>query len=513
MTPEDAVRLAKQATFGPDQQTIDHIVALGSASAWIDEQMTLKHSTYEDLAQPIPANICTGKTGQDMANCNRDNYTSVPMVMRFYKNAIGGDDQLRQRTAFALSQILVASDLQVHITSGLARYNQILMENAFGNYRDILASITTNPFMGNYLSMAYNNKFSPNENYARELFQLFSIGTAMLNADGTPQSDASGTEIAAYTNSDVKEAARALTGWVYAPFEAPVATDDYTKPMIPSPTRFDAGAKTFLNTKISANATQQENVNAVIDAVFNHPNCAPFVSKRLIQQLVVANPSPAYVKRVATVFINNGSGVRGDLKAVIKAILTDPEARSTSSFPGKLKEPVLLATSLARAIGFTTDGYAFYARDAELGQRPFSAPSVFNYYPYNFPLPQGQGLVSPTSKLMTTAFSTNRHNLVYDWTIEADQIRSEFQPLSTLRGATGTQTHWSDWEALGQDQDKLLDRINLLLLNGTMTATQRQSLSTAMASVKDSSPSTQIRKRVQVAFYIVASSPMFQVDR
>jgi len=518
ITPDEAVRLAKQASFGPTPQLIDRIVALKSASAWIDEQLGLRSSTYADLASAaVPTNFCAAATGQTLTNCNRDNYSVVPMAMRFYANATSRDDQLRQRVAFALSQILVASDLEVHTTAGLATYNQILLDKGLGNYRDVLAAITLNPFMGNFLDMVDSNKASPNENYARELMQLFSLGTVLLNADGTPQADSAGAPVVAYTNTDVKEVARALTGWTYARLDgAPVSDNnkiDYSKPMILYPARYDTGSKTFLGKTVAANAAQQASVDAVLDAVFNHPNTGPFICKRLIQQLVIANPTPAYVGRVSAVFANNGAGVRGDLKAVIKAILTDSEARGSAAIPGKVKEPVLLATSLARAIGFTTDGYSLYTRDSGMGQRPFSSPSVFNFYPYDFPLPLGDGAVSPVSKLMTTSTSIARHNFVYDWTVAGEQTRGEFQPQTVIAGSTGTQLGWSAWEALASDETKLLDRINLVLLNGTMTAAQRQALSSAMAAIKNNDPAVQARKRVQVALYVAASSPMFQVDR
>lgn len=518
ITAAEASRLAKQASFGPTPELVDHIVALKSANAWIDEQLGLQSSTYADLAAAaVPNNFCAAATGQTLTNCNRDNFSVTPMSMRFYANAIGRDDQLRQRVAFALSQIVVASDVEVHNTAGLATFNQILLSNAFGNYRDILKAVTLNAYMGDYLDMADSNKTQANENYARELMQLFSLGVVLLNADGTPQPDAAGATIAAYSNTDVKEVARALTGWTYARLDGAAITDankrDMSKPMIVNAARYDTGAKTFLGKTVAANATQQASVDAVVDAVFNHANTAPFISKRLIQQLTIANPTPAYVGRVAAVFVNNGAGVRGDMKAVIRAILTDTEARGSAAIPGKVKEPVLLAASLARAIGFTTDGYAFTTRDAALGQAPFRAPSVFNYYPYDFPLPLGDGAISPTSKLMTTSTSIARHNFVYDWTVGGDATRGEYQPQTAIAGSKGTQPGWSAWEALAADETKLLERIDVVLLNGTMTANQRQALSSAMAAIKNNDPALQARKRVQVALYVAASSPMFQVDR
>ena len=515
--PEEAARLAKQASFGPTPELIAAIVAKKTAAAWLDEQLSMSSSTYADLAaRAVPGHYCTTQftAGTDLNNCNRDNFSATPMQLRFYANAVGQDDQLRQRVAFALSQIIVASAVEVGNTAGLATFDQILLGNAFGNYRDILQAVTLNPYMGDYLDMADSNKSQPNENYARELMQLFSVGTVLLNPDGTPQTDNAGATIATYSNTDVKEVARALSGWTYARLNGAALTDntnrDWTKPMVVYAARYDAGAKSFLGKTVPANATQQASVDAVVDAVFNHPNTGPYICKRLIQQLTIANPTPAYVGRVAAVFADNGAGVRGDMKAVVKAIYLDSEARAGSQLPGKVKEPVLLVTSLARAIGYATDGYAFTTRDAGMGQAPFRAPSVFNYYPYDFPLPQGAGLLSPVTKLMTTSTIIARHNFLYDWTVGGDATRNEFKP--TL-GATGTIPNWASWEAAGTNDGKTVDRINLVLLNGTMTSAQRQALTTAMAAVKNTDPALQARKRAQVALYIAASSPLFQVDR
>jgi len=338
----------------------------------------------------------------------------------------------------------------------------------------------------------------------------------MLNQDGTPQLDATGQVIATYTGTDVKEVARALCGWTYARLDGAPTSDgvklDYSKPMMVNTSRVDTGSKTFLGKTVPAGATPQANVDAVVDAVFNHPNTAPFISKRLIQQLVIANPSPAYVGRVAAVFANNGAGVRGDMKAVIKAILMDPEARGAAPNPGKVKEPVLFFTSLGRALGVKTDGYAFFYRDAALGQMPFRAPSVFNFYPYDYPLAQSAGLVSPAGKLMTTATILARHNIVYDWTINGDVVRTEFKPQPVIPGTTGTTFPWSDWEALAADQEKLLDRLDLVFLNGTMTTAQRNALISAM-KINNADAAVQARKRAQAALYVIASSPQFQVDR
>jgi hypothetical protein len=181
--------------------------------------------------------------------------------------------------------------------------------------------------------------------------------------------------------------------------------------------------------------------------------------------------------------------------------------------PGKVKEPVLLATSLARAIGFTSDGYAFTTRDAGMGQAPFRAPSVFNYYSYEFPLAQGSGLVSPAGKLMTTSSTVVRHNFIFDWTVGGETTRGEFQKQSAISYSTGTVPNWATWDANGTNDAKTLDRINLVMMNGTMTSAQRQALISAMSTIRISDPSIQAHRRAQMALYVVASSPFFQIDR
>lgn len=518
LSAEEAAHFAKQATFGPTPELIDQIKRSQTIEAWLDAQMKLKASTYSDIAaNGVPSNHCSGLPTQEFNICSRDNFSSLPVAMRFYSNAINNEDQLRQRVAFSISQIIVASDTKSPRTSGLAAYNQIFLDNAFGNFRDILKAVTLNPYMGIYLDTVDSNKTAPNENYARELMQLFSIGVVALNFDGTPQTDISGSPLPAYATNDVKEISRALTGWTVSRMAGYAITDsthgDFSRPMNSIPSRFDSGAKSFLGKTVPAGASQEQNVDAVIDAVFYHPNTAPFIAKRLIKQLTIANPTPAYVERVAAAFADNGAGQRGDMKAVVRAIYTDSEARVVSQLPGKVKDPVLLATSLARTIGFKSDGYAFTTRDLAMGQQPFRAPSVFGFYPDEYPLSQGQGLSSPSSKLMNTATVIARHNFVYDWTLAGDATRSEYQAQSTIKNATGSQPSWAAWEAHGMDDAKTINRLNLLMLSGTMTKGQREALLSAMAAVKNSDPAVQARKRAQVALYLVASSPFFQVDR
>ena len=520
LSAADATRLAKQASFGPTQALIDQIQA-SKLSGWLDAQFIAGGSSYADLAQRTGAvNRCNALTGQEATNCNRDYRSAVPVQMRFYADAVTQPDQLRQRVAYALSQIIVASDLEVSSTAGTATLQQIFLDNAFGNYRDILKAVTLNPYMGDYLDMANSSKSAPNENYARELMQLFSMGVDRLNMDGTPVRDAAGAMLANYTADDVKNVARALTGWTHARLNGAALSNtndlDFSKPMVVNTAIYDTTAKSFLGVSVPAGAAPDASLNAVVDAVFNNASTAPYVSRHLIQQLVTSNPSTGYISRVSAVFANNGSGVRGDLKAVIRAILTDAEARGdfkTGSADGKVKEPTLLLASLARLLNMRTDGYVFLTRDAGMGQVPFKAPSVFNFYPPDYPLAQSvSSLLSPQGKLVTTGTVLARHNVVYDWTVTGD-TRTEYAAQTVIPGATGSTVDWAPWEAFGTDTEALLDRIDLLLLNRTMTAAQRASLRTALAAITNTNAALQARKRAQAALYIVASSPQYQIDR
>ena len=521
LSAPDAVRLAKQASFGPTQALVDHMAAVG-ASAWLDEQFAGAGSTYADLAtRTVPNDYCNLMTGTAQSICNRDYMSATPVAMRFYADAMGQQDQLRQRVAWALTQIIVTSDVEIHSTAGQASLNQIFLDNAFGNYRTILKAATLNAYTGDYLDMVNSSFRGPNENYARELLQLFSMGVNALNADGSEQKDARGAATPNYTAKDIAEVARALTGWTYARLPGAALTDnnqiDYSKPMVTNAAIYDSAAKSFLGVTVPAGASQDASVNAAVDAAFNNASTAPYISKQLIQLLVLSNPSPAYVSRISAVFANNGSGVRGDLKAVVRAILTDPEARGDAKAgvaDGKIKEPVLLATAIGRLAGFASDGYAFTTRDLAAGEQPFRPATVFNFYPPDYPLPQGGGLLSPVSKVMTTATIIARHNWIYDWTVNGDAAsRPEYQPQATITGATGTQPNWGYWEQFGTNTNAMLDAVNLLLLNGTMTGAQRAALLAAVNVVTNVDPTTQARKRAQTALYVVASSPMFQSDR
>jgi len=510
---DDSVRLAQQASFGPTIALVDRIRALG-INGWLDEQFAATGSTYGDLAVDVRSDSCASG---DSA-CATQRFTRTLVAMRFYADAITAPDQLRQRVAFALSQMIVASEAGVRSAAGIAAFNQLLLTNAFGNYRDLMLGVTLNGYMGDYLDMANSRKGTPSENYAREFLQLFSMGPDQLGMDGSIQRDASGGPIPNYTADDIRDIARALTGWTYARVGSAAITDNqaiaYAQSMVAVPARYDSAEKRFFTTVVPAGAAQQASVTAVVDAAFNHASTPPFVARHLITHLVTPNPSPGYIGRVAAVFANNGSGVRGDLKAVVRAILTDAEARGPQlSTPGKLKEPVLAMTSLARAIGFTTDGYVFQVRDATFGQPVMRAPSVFNFYPDDFPLPGSATLRSPASKLLTSANQLRLHNLVYDWTVGGDSGRGEYAAVTTLPGTSGTAPVWADWEAMGDNIDAMVDRIDLLLFAKGLSKAQRDALKAAGMAISNADPKLHARKRAQMMLYVAATSPMFLVDR
>lgn len=529
--PADAVRLAKQATFGPNKAVVDRIVGLG-AEGWVDEQLNMAQaSTYKDFTGAAYAKP-NCDNAEDVHLCMQLYFRAQPVAMRFYTNALSKQDQLRQRVAFALSQMIVTSGMKVENTAGTASFQQILLSNAFGNYKTILSQVTLNAAMGDYLDMATSIKGAPNQNYARELMQIFAIYPSTLNLDGTLALDENGNTIPTYTEKDVDEVARALTGWTYNRYGTNPVWDErprnYAVPMVQYPASykgkyFDNGEKAFLGSKrIKAGATPQQNVDIVIDTLFNHPNVGPYVSKQLIQHLVTANPSPDYVARVATVFndTNNPQG-RGDLKAVVRAILLDPEARGSDKTDpnyGKVKEPALLMTSFLRVMNATSDGFFAYSRGHDLNQKVFEAPSVFNFYPWDFPLANSGGLVSPSSKLLGAALDHERHNFMFNYTVVDEWVGTgrDYQPIPWLGSKTGTKVDWKQWETMGlktNGVDLQINHMNLLLLNNTMTADQRTALKAAMMAVTDGNKTVQARRRAQTGLYIVLTSPQFQVDR
>lgn len=410
MTDRAAARFLDQATWGPTPASIAELEKDGIAN-WLAAQFIVASSDLPD--QPILGS--DGKSNNNLA----------PVQAAFFANAIDGRDQLRQRVAFILSQLLVVSQVSVHPAYAFPPYWRIFQSNAFGNYRDILKALTLSPAMGTYLSMANNNKANAakgtaaNENYARELMQLFSLGLDVLNPDGSLALDSNKNPIPTYTQADVTNMAKVMTGWTYP--TAPGATAKVNNPacyfgqMFAVEAEHDTTSKTvFDNVVIPAGQTAEQDLDMVLDALMAQPTMAPFIGKQLIEHLATSNPSPAYVQRVAQVF----STTKGDMKSVITAILTDPEARAGDSPTaaanpsfGHLREPILFLTSLVRGLnGTATATNNLNSKANEMGEDLFNSPSVFSYFS-----PQNRidgGLLGPEFQIYTTQTAADRADII-----------------------------------------------------------------------------------------------------
>jgi uncharacterized protein (DUF1800 family) len=517
----DAVRLLRQATFGPTEVDVQHAASVG-ASTWLDEQFSIPATQYPTYAW-MPANrpdSCVDDRTlpvQPDSYCNRDNYSLFPLQLRFFQNALAQPDQLRQRMAFALSQIMVASGVENARNFAMRDYQQAFLDRAFGNFYDLLVAVTLSPVMGEYLNMVNNNKSNPtagtdpNENYGREILQLFSVGTYLLNQDGTQQLDATGLPLTTYDQAQVKGFARVFTGWTYPTVSGatPRANNprNYLGNMLAVDSNHEFGTKVLLGSVVApANMTMAQDLQFAHENIFNHPNVGPFIGKQLIQKLVTSNPTPGYVSRVSAIFANNGAGQRGDLRAVVRAILLDPEARGARKIDpayGKLQEPVLFMTGVARALTGYTDGVFFRAQSSTLSQFVFYAPSVFNFYPFDYVIP-GTQLLGPEFGLQTGANAVGRANfansLIYSNSIAADQ---------TVYGSTGTTIDLSAYTAVASNAGALADRIDRNLLAGRMSTAMRN----AIISAVNAASATDAVARTRAALWLVVSSPQYQVQR
>ncbi len=514
LSENDASRFLYQTTFGPKLSEIRHLQSIG-IDHWLNEQFNMPATLQEPCMQAVL------------------DHPDLPLYQNsrqevWFLNSAEGKDQLRQRMAFTLSQLFVVSDAASlgNEVMGLAKYYDMLAINAFGNYRDLLEDVTKNTMMGFYLGMFRNAKADPvagtqpDENYAREVLQLFSIGLHQLNMDGTEILDIDDNPIPTYDQTVIENFARVFTGWNYAgcpennwqwchPGQEEV--DGYA-PMEPNEAYHDTDAKTLLNGQvIPAGQTAQQDLDAALDNIFNHPNVPPFISKQLIQRFITSNPSPAYVQRVANVFVDNGSGVRGDLQAVMRAILTDVEARNNSFITvntyGKLKEPLIRYLGLLRAFEAKspTGRYGNWNPEFAYLQRALGSPSVFNFYKPSFQLPgpiRDQGLVSPEFQITseTTVVTvgnemnqaTNRGHHDYDhW--------NDSMPLLQLQREL--QIH--------NDTNALLDHLDLLLFAGQMSANTRSTVADMYNNLEDNDAVD----RIASLLYVLVLSPEYVVQR
>ncbi len=534
-----AARFLTQASFGPQAESIAELSALpGGIRSWIEQQFTLPVNLQLPAVKSLTAKMCKMPTRAD---------TSFPSSHHqiWWEGVIEGQDQLRQRMAFALSQILVVSDHSPGVNRmqfGLSSYYDVLLRHAFGNYRDLLEEVTLHPVMGVYLSMVRNEKadpernIRPDENYAREVMQLFSLGVYLLNPDGSLQLDNNGDPIPTYTQEDIEQFAKVFTGWNYAGLDrwnASYSDSDTSLPMESWEDYHDTSEKHLLNgVVIPAGGTAQSDLNAALDNLFNHPNIAPFISKQLIQRFVTSNPSPAYVGRVAAVFNDNGAGIKGDLKAVIKAILLDEEARAghlTNPQFGKLREPLLRITHYWRAFnalplpmsgaylnkGTPCEGEAepqnynyyninggLYNLDNMIGQGVMQAPSVFNFYLPDFS-PSGpvreQGLVAPEFQLATENYVVN----------SAELLNHEIQYTSSSKVNLDFTL---ETQLVEQSTDALLSHLDLLLLNGNMSDNLYQSLANHLNN-SDFRGSNANLYRARDAIMLISVSPEYLIQR
>jgi uncharacterized protein (DUF1800 family) len=542
-TSVDAFRLLQQASFGPTENSIKEVSTKG-VRAWLSEQMSMPASQFSgrdrdqihkwsptygyDYCRSLPANTA------ERDSCS-DRYLSPSPVRRdFFKNASRGSDQLRQRMAFALSQILVISeqDLPGAGTYGWAEYFQILQDNALGNYFDLLRSMTLNPMMGRYLNLVNNDKQAPNENFARELLQLFSIGTCLLNPDGTLQNAAC---TPTFDNKVVKEYAQALAGYTwpaggYIPGELYGWNPQYLRgAMVPVEKYRDSLQRQLLsNTALPAKSTASAAMDAVISSIEKHPNVAPFVSKQLIQFLVSSNPSSGFVLRVSKAFNDGkyeqyGGGRKGDLKAVVAAILLDDEARNMKfallPTSGMLKDPILRYLGAVRALNGVTDGEEMGISWRSTGlttEQPFlNSPTVFGFYRPDYALqaqsqlvaPQFQ-LISPNSVLGWTNFVDD---LLYTWHNNGNGLASK----PNIAEAIGTRLNFSDFLNDANDPEKLVARLGFLLTGNLLSEPEKKVVIAAVKqviNVPNKQNSVQL-DRVRVASYLLLTSSSFQVMR
>jgi uncharacterized protein (DUF1800 family) len=489
MSDRAAARFLDQATWGPTPASIAALEEMG-IDAWLASQFAATPSDIPD--QPLLNSA--GNVNQDLG----------PIQSAFFQNAVSGPDQLRQRVAFLLSEIWVVSEESTHAAYAFPPYWRILRDNAFGNYRDIIQGITLSPAMGTYLNMANNNKANPakgtaaNENYARELVQLFTLGLTELNPNGTPVLDANKNPVPTYNQAVVTSLAKVLTGWTYP--TAPGATAKNNNPayyfgqMIAVEAEHDTTAKTiFNNVAIPAGQTAEQDLSSLLDALMQQPSLAPFISQQLIQHMVTSNPSPAYVQRVAQVF----SSSKGDMKSVITAILTDEEARAgdddrlpANSTFGHLREPILFVANLARGLNGTVTGTNSLGNYAnQMGEDLFLAPSVFSYFS-----PQNRtegGLLGPEFQIYSTQTAAYRANAVN----------------TALYGSLDSTTKLSLalFVAKAGNVGGLLDYISYVFMHGAMSSSLAQQAADAA-----NAQSTATAK-AQAALYVVLTSSEYQV--
>ena len=518
-TEANAVRFLQQATLGYDYEDMQHLHAIG-IEAWFEEQkampqnsLTKEYKELLDYAQSQGATITLQSNGY--------------VGYSFYNKVINDDDQLRLRTAFALSQILVVSGDGINREADLITdYFDILYTQAFGNFRDILYDMTLHRGMGIYLSYINNMKEDvaagtfPDENFAREIMQLFTIGLYELNTDGSPRLNGNGNFIPTYDNEDIVQLAKVFTGLV---------KEDDSYIMAVKEANHDVGEKIMIDGSVlPANQNTLTDINAALDVLFNHKNIAPFISKHLIKQLVKSNPTPGYVYRVASIFNNNGSGVRGDMEAVFKAILFDTEARDcvweNSTSAGKLLQPIEKFMFLFKALHISAPSGRIYTQDYRVwdNQRVLESPTVFNFFSPYYAEPRvvaPAGLVSPEFQIFNSIGSIQSYNNLRAAIKTEQNIRNytasnpEGDGLSNNADVDTLEYDLSFEENLYETQGTaaLVDYYNLLLCRNQLTETMQIAIEDAIDQYELEDSDYNAHDAVTDVVLFIATSPVFNV--
>lgn len=525
----DAVRFLQQASFGATATEVDKLLSQ-SYAAWIDAQMALAYTP--DFVNHIQAKYALGSAWRPQGA----SYTPTWVAQKFWERAANAPDQLRKRVAFALHQIFMVSQVDSNLYyqgRAYAAYVDLLNKNAFGNFRTLLEDMALSPAMGIYLSHMRNRKEDattgrmPDENFARELMQLFTIGLYELNIDGSLKRDASGNPIETYGNADVVAMAKVFTGWgwAYPDNQLTEANFRWNTPSVTAAndTQYDllpmkayaafhstAEKKLFAGkswaTTLPAGNSAQADLKAALDLLFNHPNVGPFIGRQLIQRLTTSHPSAAYVGRVAAVFNNNGKGVRGDLAAVVRAVLLDAEARATPAAGfGKLREPVLRVAQWMRFCGAksSTGDFMMHWELENQSQRAMAAPSVFSYFRPGY-VPANTSFASAGSTV--PEFQLVNESTVAAWINSAEAMAG--WGLGWTGSASDVSCSYATQAALasGNNLAALPDQLNLLLLGGRMPAALRQQILDTVASINASSSNAALN-RARAAVFLTLASP------
>lgn len=503
-TDAEAARFLAQAGFAASAADIASVKA-GGYAAWLDAQFALP--------------VSNGHFDWMVANglavvANRNSFAGVDNTL--WRKLLSAPDALRQRVVLALSEIFVISMSGLPVAwrgFAVAAYVDMLEQRAFGSYRDLLDAVSLSCGMGVYLAMRGNLKGDPttgrvpDENYAREVMQLLSIGLVQLNADGTLKLDGSGKPIETYTQTDITDLAQVFTGW---DFDGASSTDPgfMKKPMVNNAARFSTGAKKVLDVDIPASADGPAALKIALDTLASHPNVGPFIGRQLIQRLVASNPSPAYVARVSAVWADNGAGVRGDLKAVIRAILLDPEARTASSSPGsgRLREPMQRFIQWGRTFGASSPTGLWNVGDTtnpatRLGQSPLRSPSVFNFF--------RPGYVPPNSALGTNGVTAPEFQLCNESTVAG---YLNFMQTIIASGIGEVKASYTGELALASDAAALVGDLALRLGGGGISAATQATVSTAIATISAASDAGKAN-RVQAAILMLMACPEYQIQK